>query len=513
MAEYTNKYNLKKPAPEDFADIADLNGNMDIIDETLGKKADLDDAGKVQSSQLPDLNYIPTSQKGAAGGVASLDSAGKVPTAQIPSLSYIPTTQKAAAGGVASLDANKKVPVAQIPSLSYVPTSQVGQPGGIATLDSEGKIPAGQLGTAGVPPQIIVTVPSGSSVTCGNGSTTLSATSTGTVTFDLPDYGTWTVTATLNGQTASGSVTVDDVKQYRLTLAYFSATLKVTSESGAVVTARSSAKTYTATVPSSGVVSIAIGYSGTYIVSASKNGETTDSVSVNITTSGATYTAECLFFNSTLANNTWAQIAKASAAGKAASLWSVGDEKNITVNGETLTLVIVGFNHDDLASGGKAGITFGLKNLMASTRAMNSSNTNSGGFTGSAMYSWLQNTLLNQLPSDLQSVLKSVNKKTSAGSQSTTINTNAMKLFLFSEQEIFGAKTYSTGNEGTQYSYFATAANRIKYLQNGAGSAYYWWERSPYASYSDSFCFVNSNGIASISSAGGSWGVCFGFCV
>ena len=62
----------------------------------------------------------------------------------------------------------------------------------------------------------------------------------------------------------------------------------------------------------------------------------------------------------------------------------MGDEKNISVNGETLTLVIVGFGHDDLASGGKAGITFGLKHLMKDTRQMNSSNTNSGGFTGSA---------------------------------------------------------------------------------------------------------------------------------
>ena len=108
----------------------------------------------------------------------------------------------------------------------------------------------------------------------------------------------------------------------------------------------------------------------------------------------------------------------------------------------------MGFNHDDLASGGKAGITFGMKNLMATTRRMNASNTNSGGFTGSEMYSWLQNTLLPTLPSDLQAVLKSVNKKTSAGSQSSTINTNSMKLFLFSEIEIFGSTTYSKAGEG-----------------------------------------------------------------
>ena len=482
MATYTDNYNLKKPAPEDFADIADLNENADKIDAALKDKADLDESGKLKESQLPSQSYIPASQKGTAGGVASLGSDGKVPSGQLPAMDYIPTSQKGTAGGV-------------------------------ATLGSDGKIPDSQLGTVGVPPQIIATIPSGSSVTCKCGSKTLTATSTGTVTFNLTGYGAWVVTATKDGQTATESVIVDDVKQYKISLSYFSATLKVTSDSGAVVTATNGTKTFSGTVPSSGVLSLTITASGTYTVTATKSGETTDPVSVAITTSGQTYFVECLFFNSVLSKNTWAQIAKASAAGKASQLWSVGDTKDITVGSETLTLVIMGFNHDDLASGGKAGITFGMKNLMATTRRMNASNTNSGGFTGSEMYSWLQNTLLPTLPSDLQAVLKSVNKKTSAGSQSSTINTNSMKLFLFSEIEIFGSTTYSKAGEGSQYSYFATAANRIKYLSNGSGSASWWWERSPYGSGSNHFCAVNGDGNAYFGSANYASGVCFGFCV
>lgn len=482
MATYTENYKLKKPAPEDFADIADLNKNADKIDAALKDKADLDESGKLKESQLPSLSFIPTSQKGAAGGVASLGSDGKVPSGQLPAMDYIPTSQKGAAGGVAS-------------------------------LGSDGKIPESQLGTVGVPPQIIATIPSGSSVTCKCGSKTLAATSTGTVTFNLTGYGTWVVTATKDGQTATESVVVDDVKQYKISLSYFSATLKVTSDSGAVVTATNGTKTFSGTVPSSGVLSLTITAAGTYTVTATKSGETTDPVSVAITTSGQTYSVECLFFNSVLSKNTWAQIAKASAAGKASQLWSVGDTKDITVGSETLTLVIMGFNHDDLTSGGKAGITFGMKNLMATTRRMNASNTNSGGFTGSEMYSWLQNTLLPTLPSDLRAVLKSVNKKTSAGSQSSTINTNSMKLFLFSEIEIFGSTTYSKAGEGSQYSYFATAANRIKYLSNGSGSANWWWERSPHGSNSNTFCNVNSNGDAGYNGANSTGGVCFGFCV
>ena len=65
-----------------------------------------------------------------------------------------------------------------------------------------------------VPPQIIATAPTGSTVTCTKGGTTLTATeSSGTWTFNVPDYGAWTVTATKSGQTATKSVVVDQVKE------------------------------------------------------------------------------------------------------------------------------------------------------------------------------------------------------------------------------------------------------------------------------------------------------------
>ena len=58
-----------------------------------------------------------------------------------------------------------------------------------------------------------------------------------------------------DGQTATESVVVDDVKQYKISLSYFSATLKVTSDSGATVTATNGTKTFSGTVPTSGVLS------------------------------------------------------------------------------------------------------------------------------------------------------------------------------------------------------------------------------------------------------------------
>src|SRR5574344_1572882 len=67
--------------------------------------------------------------------------------------------------------------------------------------------------------KIIVTVESGSTVTCANGTKTITRTSNGTVIFYVP-YGTWTVTATLGNQSASGTITADTVKEYELSLAY-----------------------------------------------------------------------------------------------------------------------------------------------------------------------------------------------------------------------------------------------------------------------------------------------------
>ena len=84
------------------------------------------------------------------------------------------------------------------------------------------------------------------------------------------------------------------------------------------------------------------------------------------------------------------------------------------------------------------------------------------------------------------------------------------RLWLFSEVEIFGEHIWGAGDEGDkQLEYFKNPINRVKFDEDG--DAGWWWERSPGASASNSFCGVNSNGGAGISSADGSDGVCFGF--
>ena len=149
----------------------------------------------------------------------------------------------------------------------------------------------------GVAPQLEVSVATGSAITCTNGETTLTGTSVGgKCVFDLPGYGTWSLYATLNGQTtATETVVVDQVKQYTVTLSYFAATLTVTAESGAVVTATLGTKQYTGTCGSNGKCALTVNYAGTYSVTATKSGVSSSTASASVSTSGGSYTATVKF--------------------------------------------------------------------------------------------------------------------------------------------------------------------------------------------------------------------------
>lgn len=149
----------------------------------------------------------------------------------------------------------------------------------------------------GVAPQLEVSIATGSAITCTNGETTLTGTSVGgKCVFDLPGYGTWSLYATLNGQTtATETVVVDQVKQYTVTLSYFAATLTVTAESGAVVTATLGTKQYTGTCGSNGKCALTVNYAGTYSVTATKSGVSSSTASAAVSTSGGSYTATVKF--------------------------------------------------------------------------------------------------------------------------------------------------------------------------------------------------------------------------
>ena len=86
------------------------------------------------------------------------------------------------------------------------------------------------------------------------------------------------------------------------------------------------------------------------------------------------------------------------------------------------------------------------------------------------------------------------------------------KLFILSEQEIFGRKIYSIGGEGQWYDWYRRENTPYgKKKQSGEGD---WrWERSPAGSGTTYFCRVGSTGGANYYYAYYTYGVAFGFCV
>lgn len=217
-------------------------------------------------------------------------------------------------------------------------------------------------------------------------------------------------------------------------------------------------------------------------------------------------------YNPVFAENEWADIIEACHANEVPDTWVADGScyKDMLINGTNYRIDIIGKNHDDLADGtGKAPLTFQLHDCYTTTYQMNSSNTNSGGWTNCAMRSTHLPAILALMPAEIQAGIREVQKKSSAGNKSSSIQTTNDKLFLLSEIEIFGSTTYSFAGEGTQYDYYKAGNSKVKKLN---GSAYAWWERSPDSSFSTSFCSVYSSGSADAVNASNLRGVPFAFC-
>lgn len=211
-------------------------------------------------------------------------------------------------------------------------------------------------------------------------------------------------------------------------------------------------------------------------------------------------------YDPVFANNTWEQIIEACHNNAVPDTWKVADQKPMTINGVDYQIDIIGKNHDTYTAGGKAPLTFQLHDCYGSQK-MNSSNTNSGGWTSCAMRQTHLPAILSQMPTEVQNGIREVNKLTSAGSQSATINTTADKLFLPSEIEIFGKITYAKSGEGTQYEYYKAGNSPVKYYGSDTTE---WWERSPRAGNTTYFCSARSYANSSVAST--LRGVAFCFC-
>ena len=129
-------------------------------------------------------------------------------------------------------------------------------------------------------------------------------------------------------------------------------------------------------------------------------------------------------------------------------------------------------------------------------------------------------TIIAVIPAALRAVLKSVTKYTdNTGGGSTAasaVTATTDYFFLLSEYEVFGSISYANSNESSkqaQYAYYSAGNSKIKYKHDGTSTAAYWWLRSPYASTSNFFVSVYTDGAVNYSDAYSSLGFAPGFCV
>ena len=198
--------------------------------------------------------------------------------------------------------------------------------------------------------------------------------------------------------------------------------------------------------------------------------------------------------------------------------------KQVMLADGTIThAIVVGFNHDDKAGGGKAGITFAFADAVA-VRGMNNNAGFSdisesddfdamGGWNACELRGWLNDDFMRQLPSDLQGVLVDVVKSSLVtperelsmvdtgaltGSIESLIGQGVDKLWIPSLVELSGVEDSSATAkahpewtaplkaEGSQYRLFADAevserhANvvLVRSLAGHDESVLPWWLRS-----------------------------------
>lgn len=353
---------------------------------------------------------------------------------------------------------------------------------------------------------------------------------------------------------AAGSLSLNKT-EVTLNTDKLSDTVTVTRAGDGVISATSS-DTSVATVSVSGNI-ITVNHVN------KKSGTATITVKVGAGTnynapSNKTFTVKAEFVpaKATLDTMSWADIRKVSDAGIAKDYWAVGDAKGLQINGtvsatsinQKVYAFILGFDHNSGREGtnrihfqiGKTAAT-GTQICFVDAQYANwngtftmngstsSNSTNAGGWNGCSM----RNTLLSQnplspgsksfmaaLPSDLRAVMKSVTKY----SDNTGGTTNAASaitattdyLFLLSEWEVQGARTYASQYEQNyqqRYAYYANGNSKVFYRHSATGSTANWWLRSVRAGGSTFFCAVATGGSASDFASGVSLGVAPAFCV
>lgn len=320
----------------------------------------------------------------------------------------------------------------------------------------------------GLSPRIVVSVMTGTTVTCSKGATTLTATSVdGKCSFNVNDYGVWTVATDSDTQT----VNVEYVQLYEVTLKMVSSTLNDNDWA----TIRDVADR------SEGANYWAVGDTKEIVI----NGKLSDGL--------------------TLSNySTWVYI--------------IGFDHNKDVEGTGIAFG--GFKTAQTRGTDVALCDNGYDSNKSSGQwfNMNNNNSNTGGWASCNMRNDTLPLVKFTLPSDLQTVLKTTtiysdNTGDGSGGESDVTATQD-DIYLLAEFEIFGTRIYANAAEQTkqqQYAYYVAGNSKVKYNHSSTATAVVWWERSVRSGSSNLFCIVDTDGTVNVSNAYNSYGLAVAF--
>ena len=290
---------------------------------------------------------------------------------------------------------------------------------------------------------------------------------------------------------------------------------------------------YTGTIGDSESAKVKVNGFGVYTVSYTYMGKE-KTKTVNVNTIGL-YTVDC--YAALFKTASYSEISTASRNGTAASLWSIGDAKAVTLNGtvgaytfsnKTVYMFIIAFDHNatietgsgahmicsfakSAATGGKdIAFTDSKYNKYTSDPCfhMNYSTTNNGGWASSYMRQTICSQFKNAMPSDLQAVLRSrtiyTDNRGNATNNASNVTATTDTVYIPSEFEVQGSRKWANSyekNHQQQLAYYKNGASKIRYKSEDTSSAAWWWCRSPNYNHSYSFCFVDTDGSPNYDSA------------
>lgn len=216
----------------------------------------------------------------------TVDTAGKITAAATQTAGIVPAGTKSATKQL-TIQAGKTV----TPSISA------------QTAVASQRFTTGDVKVAAVNGIIRVTYPAGDTCTCKNGSTTLTANaSDGITVFIVPNTGTWTLTVTNGTKTATKTVSITAKSRFaNVTLAYFSATIKVTYPAKSKCVIKNSSGTQVASNTNTGTAAkiwtATVDATGTYTITATATDGSgkTKSTTVSITANGQVATVTLMF--------------------------------------------------------------------------------------------------------------------------------------------------------------------------------------------------------------------------